>query len=76
VEHLVGGVWLQPDVWDGDVHRSTGASSSLPPDCGRARPHFPDVAIDFVDAATLVDRIRDAFFIETDPQACASTSTL
>jgi hypothetical protein len=64
-----------PDIWDGDVRRSTGASHVPARDGGWALSDSADAAIDFVDASTLVDRIREAFFIDSHPQACASTST-
>ena len=34
-----------------------------------------DAAIDFVDAATLVDTMREAFFVDSTSSACVSTST-
>ena len=64
-----------PDIWDGDSHRPTVASLAARPEHGGAVPGFSDAAIDFVDVATLVDRMRDAFFTDSPSQACASTST-
>jgi curved DNA-binding protein CbpA len=50
-----------PDVWDGDTashaaRRTAGASER------RAPRELFDAAVDFVDAATLVDGMRAAFF--------------
>lgn len=51
-----------PDIWDGENHRSVAASRGAMRDCGPALTEFRDAAVDFVDAATLVDRMREAFF--------------
>ena len=44
-----------PDVHDGEARLTGAATSAVAPQ---------DVAIDFVDMATLVDRMRAAFFTD------------
>jgi hypothetical protein len=64
-----------PDIWDGESqNRPVAASRGAIHDAGSALTELSDTAIDFVDAATLVDRMREAFFTES-AGSCASTST-
>ena len=63
-----------PDIRDGDHPNHTLVSRTMyGADPSQAAP--PDAAIDFVDAAALVDRMREAFFTDPADSACASTST-
>ena len=62
-----------PDIWDGEGRERLTAPVGRDPFL--APSELSDAAIDFVDAATLVDRMREAFFTGTRSQACASTST-
>jgi curved DNA-binding protein CbpA len=61
-----------PDVWDGDVtpstHRESARSSRAP-----VRDLY-DAAIDFVDAAGLVDAMRAAFFCSGSRPAATDPS--
>ena len=63
-----------PDIWDGERPNRAGASHATMADPGSPLSGLSDAAIDFVDAATLVDRMREAFFTES-AGSCASTST-
>jgi curved DNA-binding protein CbpA len=56
---------VHPDVWDGDRHRPAGLSRLATLDARLVLTGASDIAIDFVDAAQLVDRMRDAFFVES-----------
>jgi hypothetical protein len=61
-----------PDIWDGESLNRVALSHGAMRD---ADPALYDAAIDFVDAATLVDTMREAFFIDSTSTACVSTST-
>ena len=65
-----------PDIWDGDTQNRAAASRGATRDTAPGPTELADAAIDFVDAATLVDRMREAFFTESASSgACASIST-
>ena len=64
-----------PDIWDGESHNRAAAPGGETRDALPERTELFDAAIDFVDAATLVDRMRAAFFTESAGSACDSTST-
>jgi hypothetical protein len=50
-----------PDIWDGDVTAARSRAGNGPTLEGPV-DDLSDAAIDFVDMAQIVDRIRDAFF--------------
>jgi DnaJ-like protein len=54
-------VLSHPDVQDGDTRTATSASASIAADPVAGT----DVAIDFVDMASIVDRMQAAFFART-----------
>jgi len=63
-----------PDIWDGDTRHAS--SQRAVRNAGTELITLADAAIDFVDVATMVDGIREAFFTDSaSSQACASTST-
>ena len=64
-----------PDIWDGERPNRTGASHATTAEPGASLSGLSDAAIDFVDIATLVVRMREAFFIDSARSVCASTST-
>lgn len=60
-----------PDIWDGESRNHVISPGAM----READPALFDAAIDFVDAATLVDTMREAFFNDSTSSACVSTST-
>lgn len=58
-----------PDIWDGDRAAMSPASPGRSARHGRAIDDLSDTAIDFVDMASIVDRIREEFFAERRQRA-------
>ncbi len=51
-----------PDIWDGDVAAMNASLPRSGPRSNQAFDELSDTAIDFVDMASIVDRIREGFF--------------